>query len=94
MKRRNPGWGCPRSADLVGVEIDKEVVRRVAERSLPAGLGFGRSFWLTFFGHTKDSLWSCDLFRCESNTANPLGSCCDGPVYTSHHWFWRPQRHR
>ena len=26
------------SADLVGVEIDKEVVRRVAERSLPAGL--------------------------------------------------------
>ena len=60
------------SADLVGVEIDKEVVRRVAERSLPAGLGFGRSFWLTFFGHTKDSLWSCDLFRCESATLRTL----------------------
>ena len=24
------------------------------------------SSWLTFFGHIKDSLWSCDLFRCES----------------------------
>ncbi len=22
--------------------------------------------WLTFLGHTKDSLWSVDLFRCES----------------------------
>jgi transposase InsO family protein len=24
--------------------------------------------WLTFLGHMKDSLWSCDLFRCESAT--------------------------
>ena len=24
--------------------------------------------WLTFIGHMKDSLWSCDLFRCESAT--------------------------
>jgi hypothetical protein len=23
-------------------------------------------FWLTFLGHAKDSLWSVDLFRCES----------------------------
>ena len=22
--------------------------------------------WLTFLGHVKDSLWSADLFRCES----------------------------
>ncbi len=22
--------------------------------------------WLTFIGHAKDSLWSADLFRCES----------------------------
>ena len=27
------------------------------------------------------------------NAATPLGSCCDGPVYSPHHWFWRPQRH-
>ncbi len=29
--------------------------------------GSGRS-WLTFLRHTKDSLWSIDLFRCESVT--------------------------
>ena len=32
MKRRNPGWGCPRIAQQIslafGVEIDKDVVRR------------------------------------------------------------------
>jgi transposase InsO family protein len=28
----------------------------------------GGPSWLTFLGHTKDSLWSCDLFRCESAT--------------------------
>ena len=22
--------------------------------------------WLTFIGHAKDSLWSLDLFRCET----------------------------
>ena len=28
--------------------------------------GDGGPSWLTFLGHTKDSLWSIDLFRCES----------------------------
>jgi len=28
----------------------------------------GGTFWLTLLGHTKDSLWSMDLFRCESAT--------------------------
>jgi len=26
--------------------------------------------WLTFIGHAKDSLWSIDLFRCESILLN------------------------
>jgi len=26
----------------------------------------GGSSWLTFLSQTKDSLWSIDLFRCES----------------------------
>jgi putative transposase len=26
----------------------------------------GGPSWLTFIGHMKDSLWSVDLFRCES----------------------------
>src|SRR5215469_11727656 len=72
-----------------GVEIDKDLVRRVLSVHYGPESDSGGPSWLTFPGHTKDSLWSCDLFRCESaTTANPLGSCCDGPVYASHHWLW------
>jgi hypothetical protein len=73
MKRRNPTWGCPRIAQQIelafGVEIDKDVVRRLLSVHYrpEAGSGGGPS-WLTFLGHMKDSLWSCDLFRCESAT--------------------------
>jgi putative transposase len=70
MKHRNPRWGCPRIAQQIalafGVEIDKDVVRRIlAAHYRPESDSAGPS-WLTFIGHTKDSLWSCDLFRCES----------------------------
>ena len=72
MKRRNPRWGCPRIARQIGlafeVPIDKDVVRRVlATRYRPESNSNGPS-WLTFLGHAKDSLWSIDLFRCESAT--------------------------
>jgi transposase InsO family protein len=72
MKRRNPVWGCPRIAQQItltfGVEIDKDVVRRILTiHYQPESESAGPS-WLTFLGHTKDSLWSCDLFRCESAT--------------------------
>jgi putative transposase len=44
----------------------KDVVRRIlALHYRPAPDGDGPS-WLTFLGHTKDSLWSVDLLRCES----------------------------
>jgi len=72
MKRRNQTWGCPRIAQQValafGLEIDKDVVRRILSahyRPVPDVRG---PSWLTFLGHTKDSLWSCDLFRCELAT--------------------------
>jgi putative transposase len=49
-----------------GIVIDKNTVRRVlAKHYRPESGGNGPS-WLTFFGHMKDSLWSVDLFRCES----------------------------
>ena len=72
MKRRNPSWGCPRIAQQIalafGVEIDKDVVRRILSvHYRPESHGASPS-WLTFLGHTRDSLWSCDLFRCESST--------------------------
>jgi hypothetical protein len=71
-KQRNPSGGCPRIAQQLalafGVSIDKDIVRRVLAthyRPKPDSCG---PFWLTFPGQTKDSLWSMDLFRCESAT--------------------------
>ena len=46
--------------------FDKDVVRRVLEKHLRPGSGGGGPTWLTVIGHAKDSLWSVDLFRCES----------------------------
>jgi hypothetical protein len=70
MKRRNPSWGCPRIAQQIalafGVEIDKDVVRRILSAHYRPESGSAGPSWLTFLGHRKDSLWSCDLFRCES----------------------------
>lgn len=72
MKRRNPNWGCPRIAQQIalafGVEIDKDVVRRILSGHYRPDLHSEGPSWLTFLGHAKDSLWSCDLFRCESAT--------------------------
>jgi putative transposase len=72
MKQRNPNWGCPRIAQQIAlafnIQIDKDVVRRIlAHHYLPVLDSDGPS-WLTFLGHMKDSLWSMDLFRCESAT--------------------------
>jgi hypothetical protein len=72
MKRRNPSWGCPRIAQQIklafGLEIDKDVVRRILSVHYRPESDAGGPSWLSFLGHTKDSLWSCDLFRCESAT--------------------------
>src|SRR5262245_40135044 len=70
MKRRNPTWGCPRIAQQItlafGVDIDKDVVRRILGKHYRLESGSGGPSWLTFLGQAKDSLWSIDLFRCES----------------------------
>jgi len=70
MKRRNPRFGCPRIAQQIarafGIDIDKDVVRRVLAQHFRPSPGDGGPSWLTFLGHMKDSLWSVDLFRCES----------------------------
>jgi len=72
MKRRNPGWGCRRIAQQIalafGLDIDKDVVRRILAVHFRPESGSSGPSWLTFLGHTKDSLWSADLFRCESLT--------------------------
>ncbi len=72
LKRRNPHFGFPRIALIIsktfGIDLDKNIVRRIlAKHYRPESGGNGPS-WLTFFGHMKDNLWSVDLFCCESMT--------------------------
>ena len=72
MKQRNPNWGCPRIAQQIAlafhIQIDKDVVRRILAHHYRPGQNSCGPSWLTFLGHMKDSLWSMDLFRCESAT--------------------------
>jgi len=60
MKQRNPTWGCRRIAHQIslafGVDIDKDVVRRILAVHFRPELGSSGPSWLTFLGHTKDSL--------------------------------------
>jgi len=56
------------SSPAFDIPINKDVVRRIlAAHYKPEPDSSGPS-WLTFLGHMKDSLWSADLFRCESLT--------------------------
>ena len=70
LKRRNPSFGYQRIADQItlifGIEVEKDVVRRVLAKHYRPEPGSNGPSWLTFLGHSKDSLWSVDLFRCES----------------------------
>lgn len=70
MKQRNPNFGYLRIAmqisDQFGMDINKDIVRRILAKDYRSPSGGGGPSWLTFIGHTKDSLWSLDLFRCES----------------------------
>jgi putative transposase len=70
MKKRNPSWGCPQIAEQInlafGTCINKDVVRRILALHYQPTPDSNSPSWLTFLGHTKDSLWSLDLFRCES----------------------------
>ena len=63
-------FGCPRIALIIsttfGIEIDKDVVRRVLAKHYRSGLRGGGPSWLAVLGDTPDKLWSADLFRCES----------------------------
>ena len=93
MKRRNSRFGCPRIAQQIskafGIEIDKDVVRRVLAKHYRPESGGGGPSWLTFIGHMKDSLWNVDLFRCESITLKShwvMGG--DGSVHPATHWLW------
>ncbi len=72
MKKRNPSFRYGRIAmqivECFGIEISRFAVGRILRKNkhnLPAGDG---PSWLTFIRQMKDSLWSVDLFGCESMT--------------------------
>ena len=86
LKSRNPRFGCPRIARIIAhtfeVDIDQNVVYRVlATHDRPAPGGTGPS-WLSFIGHTRDSLWrnerekSCEPEGARWKTTGP--SACTG----------------
>jgi transposase InsO family protein len=70
LKQRNPRFGCPKIAQHLaktfGIDIDKDVVRRVLAAHYRPERRENEPSWLTLLGQTKDSLWSLDLFRTES----------------------------
>jgi putative transposase len=70
LKARNPRFGCPRIACIIaetfGIHVDKNVVSRVLAKHYHPAPGDRGPSWLSFIGHATDSLWSVDLFRCES----------------------------
>ena len=69
MERRNPKFGCIKIAEQLAktfaLPLNRDVVRRILSAYYRPERGEGPS-WLSFIGHTKDSLWSIDFFRCES----------------------------
>src|SRR5437899_2199637 len=92
MKQRNPNWGCPRIAQQIALafHIQIDVVRRILAQRYRPGQDSGGPSWLTFLGHMKDSLWSMDLFRCESATLRtPRGPGHHGSIHTPDHWVRR-----
>lgn len=73
-KRKNPRFGYQRIADQIvlafDIPLDKDTVRRVLTNHYRPDPGSGGPSWLTLLGYSKDSLWSADLFRCESLILN------------------------
>ena len=70
MKRRNPYLGCRKIAEQIsnafGIELNKDVVRRILIRYDRPGADGGGPSWLAVIGHARDRLWSVDLLRTES----------------------------
>lgn len=74
IKRLNRRFGSDEIQKCIyqsfGLHVGRDVIRRILKKHFPddtAPDNNGPS-WLTFLADQKDSLWSMDLFRCESMT--------------------------
>lgn len=56
-----------------GVQIDKDLVRRLLNKYHRINSNHQGPSWLAFIGQMKDSLWSIDLFRAK-------------PIHLKSHW--------
>ncbi len=70
-KTLNPRFGYLRIAMQVsnqfGIDISSDLVRRILNKFYkPDPKNINDPSWLSFLGHSKDSLWSIDFFRTES----------------------------
>jgi hypothetical protein len=54
------------AAHALGIEINKDMVRRILIQNYRPAPGSDGPSWLSVIGQARDSLWSVDLFRCES----------------------------
>ncbi len=76
-KRRNPGWGCRRIAQqlcfVIGLDIDKDVVRRVLARHYRPGPGAYGPSWLTILGHTKEGYGASICFGATPSYSRAIG---------------------
>ena len=91
MKRRNPQFGYRKIAEQIaqpfGIVLDKDTVRRILAKHYRPGVNGGGISWLTAIGHAKDSLWSIDLFRCESILLQSFWvTGCTRCLYPTAHW--------
>jgi putative transposase len=77
MKRRNRTWGCKRIAQQItlafGVDIDKDMVRRILATHFHPESESGGPSWLSLIGQAKDSLchWIC--FDANRRFCEPTG---------------------
>jgi hypothetical protein len=71
MMHRNPKFGCVRIVQQIahafGIEIDKDVVRRVLSKHFRPAPGADGPSWLTLIAHAKDSAW----FGADLGTVDP-----------------------
>ncbi|MBN4055252.1 helix-turn-helix domain-containing protein [bacterium AH-315-K03] len=73
IKTKNPRIGYGRISmkiyQVFGMDISRFAVGRIIRKHFSDNTSnHDGPSWLTFISHMKDSLWSVDLFRCESIT--------------------------
>jgi putative transposase len=90
IKRRNPRFGCPRIAQEIahafGIDIDKDIVRRVLAKHYRPASGTDGPSWLSFIGQLKGQPVERRSVPLRINTpAQPLGYGSNGRVHRSDH---------